>query len=312
MRDTNSTLPQMSEKIFLTDGGLETVMIFHEGLELPCFAAFDLLKDDSGTETLRKYYRPFIESALEGRMGFILDTPTWRASSDWMPQLGYRVHEVDSFNRKAVALMQELRQEFQTADTPMVISGAIGPRGDGYVPGVQMTVDEACDYHLPQARALAEGGADLLSAVTMNYIAEAIGIVRAAKQVGLPIVIGFTTELDGHLPDGDTLEEAINRVDRETEGEPAYYMVNCAHFDHFRDAMIDGADWVTRIRAVRANASRLSHAELDECDVLDDGDPQEFGELCADLHSRFPGLTVFGGCCGTDHRHVEAVRCAMQ
>jgi len=312
MKASKNTLPQLGEKIFLTDGGLETVMIFHEGLELPCFAAFDLLKDDSGTNTLRNYYRPFIDSAIAGRMGFLLDTPTWRASSDWMPQLGYQVHEVDDFNKKAVALMQELRQEYQTADTPMVISGAIGPRGDGYAPGVQMTVKEACDYHLPQARALAEGGADLLSAVTMNYIAEAIGIVRAAKLVGLPIVIGFTTELDGNLPDGDTLEEAIISVDRETDREPAYYMVNCAHFDHFKDALVDGADWVTRIRAVRANASRLSHAELDECDVLDDGDPQEFGDLCSDLHSKFSGLTVFGGCCGTDHRHVEAVRIAIQ
>jgi len=312
MNIENSALPQMGEKIFLTDGGLETVMIFHEGLELPCFAAFDLLKDNSGTNTLRKYYRPFINSALDGRMGFILDTPTWRASSDWMPQLGHQVHEVDDFNKKAVALMQELRQEFQTADTPMVISGAIGPRGDGYTPGVQMTVDEACDYHLPQARALAEGGADLLSAITMNYIAEAIGIVQAAKQVGLPTVIGFTTELDGQLPDGDTLEEAILRVDRETDGEPAYYMVNCAHFDHFSSALVDGADWVTRIRGVRANASRLSHAELDECEVLDDGDPQEFGALCAELHSRFSGLTIFGGCCGTDHRHVDAVRSSIQ
>ena len=308
----SNALAQLGEKVFLTDGGLETVMIFHEGLELPCFAAFDLLKDEAGTKTLRDYYRPFIDSAIKGRMGFILDTPTWRASSDWMPQLGHQVHDVDNFNRKAVSLMQNLRQEFQTADTPMVISGAIGPRGDGYTPGRQMTADEACEYHLPQARALAAAGADLLSAVTMNYIAEAIGIMHAAKQVGLPVAIGFTTELDGCLPDGDTLEQAINRVDHETSGEPAYYMLNCAHFDHFTDALIENADWVSRIRAVRANASRLSHAELDECEVLDDGDPKEFGDLCAKLHGTFSNLTIFGGCCGTDHRHVDAARCAIQ
>ena len=312
MNHPNNPLPQIGEKVFLTDGGLETVMIFHEGLELPCFAAFDLLKDLSGVNTLRKYYRPFINSAIDGRMGFILDTPTWRASSDWMPLLGYKVSEVEDFNKKAVALMKELRQEFQTEDTPMVISGAMGPRGDGYAPGAHMSVEEACDYHLPQARALAESGADLLSAVTMNYIAEAVGIARAAEQVGLPSVIGFTTELDGCLPDGDTLEEAILRVDRETGEEPAYYMVNCAHFDHFTDALHNGSDWVNRIRAVRANASRMSHAELDNSTELDDGDPEEYGALCADLHSKFSGLTVFGGCCGTDHRHVDAVRSAIQ
>jgi S-methylmethionine-dependent homocysteine/selenocysteine methylase len=312
MSIADNALTGLGEKVFLTDGGLETVLIFHEGLELPCFAAFDLLKNDSGTRTLRNYYLPYIETAIAGRMGFLLDTPTWRASSDWMPQLGYEVHNVDEFNRKAVALMQDLRQEFQTDDTPMIISGAMGPRGDGYTPGAQMTVDEACAYHLPQAQALAAGGADLLSAVTMNYVAEAIGIARAAEQVGLPVVVGFTTETDGCLPDGDTLEVAINRVDLETTKKPVHYMLNCAHFDHFRDALIDDADWVRRIRAVRANASRLSHAELDECEVLDDGNPQEFGEMCAELHDKFSNLTVFGGCCGTDHRHVDAARCAIQ
>jgi len=286
-------------------------MIFHEGLELPCFAAFDLLKDEQGTRTLRDYYRPFIRSAIDGGMGFLLDTPTWRASSDWMPQLGYEAGQVDEFNRKAVALMQELRDEYQTEESPMLISGAIGPRGDGYVPDAGMTPDESRDYHLPQVRALAAAGADLVSAVTMNTIAEATGIVKAAQEVGLPVVIGFTTELDGCLPDGDTLANAILSVDRETANGPAYYMVNCAHFDHFTDALVDGADWVNRIRAVRANASRLSHAELDECEVLDDGDPHEFGQLAARLRSRFSSLTVFGGCCGTDHRHVDAVRFAI-
>jgi S-methylmethionine-dependent homocysteine/selenocysteine methylase len=312
MSTANNILSQIEEKVFLTDGGLETVMIFHEGLPLPCFAAFDLLKDNEGTALLRRYYRPYIDAAIQGRMGFLLDTPTWRASSDWLPQLGHRTEDVEYFNSKAVEHMHELRQEFQTADTPMIISGAVGPRGDGYTPGAQMTADEACAYHLPQVRALAAAGADLISAVTMNYIAEAIGIARAAEQVGLAVVVGFTTETDGCLPDGDTLEEAINRVDQETMVRPAYYMLNCAHFDHFKGALVAGEDWVARIRAIRANASRLSHAELDEAEELDDGSPSEFGDLCAELHNKFSGLTVFGGCCGTDHRHVDAVRCAIQ
>jgi S-methylmethionine-dependent homocysteine/selenocysteine methylase len=312
MANTDATLPQLGNRIFLTDGGLETVLIFHEGLDLPCFAAFDLLKDDAGTEILRKYYNPYIEAAFAGDMGFILDTPTWRASRDWLLQMGYQEREVDDVNRKAVSLMQEIREEFQTAQTPFVISGAMGPRGDGYVPGAQMTADVAQDYHLQQAQALASAGANLISAVTMNYINEAVGIALAAKQVGLPVVIGLTTETDGRLPDGHTLEEAINRVDDATDGGPAYYMLNCAHFDHFSVALVDDAEWPKRIRAVRANASRLSHAELDEAEELDDGNPQEYGDLCADLHRRFSGLTIFGGCCGTDHRHVDAVRRAIQ
>jgi homocysteine S-methyltransferase len=311
MGDSSHQLPHKSDKLFLTDGGLETVLIFHHGLELPCFAAFDLLKDDEGAKTLRQYYRPYIDAAIEGGMGFMLDTPTWRASSDWLTQLGYEANEVDVVNRKAVELMQDLRREFQTASTPMLISGAVGPRGDGYVAGAKMTVDEACEYHLHQIRALAAGGADLISAGTMTYLNEAEGIVRAAKIASVPVTIGFTTETDGLLPDRVTLEDAINHVDAATDSGPEYYMVNCAHFDHFQDALTDAA-WVSRIRALRANASRQSHAELDEAEALDDGNPEEFGRYCADLYRKFPGLTVFGGCCGTDHRHVDAVRRAVQ
>jgi homocysteine S-methyltransferase len=311
MSQQNNSLPHLSHKVFLSDGGLETVLIFHRGLELPCFAAFDLLKDDAGTKTLRDYYRPYIDSAIEGELGFVLETPTWRASGDWLQQLGYDANEVHEINRKAVELMDGLRQEFQTAETPMVISGAVGPRGDGYVAGAKMTADEAYEYHLHQIRGLADAGTDLISAGTMTYIDEAIGIVRAAQTVGVPVTVGFTTETNGLLPDGDTLEDAIKRVDSVTDVGPAYYMINCAHFDHFKDALTDNAEWSNRIRAVRANASRLSHAELDESEVLDDGDPEEFGQLCADLHRRFSKLSVFGGCCGTDHRHVDAARRAI-
>ncbi len=308
---STTALPQLGDKVFLADGGLETVLIFHEGIDLPCFAAFDLLKDDDGVAVLRNYYRPYIDLALRNEMGFILDTPTWRASGDWMRQLGHTIEGVRSFNVRAVELMQELRSAYQTESSPMVISGAVGPRGDGYVPGVQMTASEAQDYHSSQIGALVAGGVDFISAVTLNYIDEALGVVRAAQSVGIPVTIGFTTETDGCLPDGDSLREAITRVDRETDNGPSYYMINCAHVDHFKDALDDGTAWASRVRAVRANASRMSHAELDEADELDDGNPDEFGALYADLKRRFGNITVIGGCCGTDHRHIGAVCVAI-
>jgi S-methylmethionine-dependent homocysteine/selenocysteine methylase len=305
-------LPQLKERNFLSDGGLETVLIFLEGIDLPCFAAFDLLKSESGTESLRSYYHPFIKTAVEKEMGYILDTPTWRASRDWLLQLGYEESQVADVNTRAVNLVSELKIEFETDTTPMLISGAMGPRGDGYVPGEQMSAEQSCNYHFDQIQALASAGADLVSIITLNYVNEAIGAVRAAQQVGVPIVVGFTTETDGRLPGGESLEDAIGQVDEATNEGPVYYMVNCAHVDHFKDALTVGAEWTRRISAIRANASRLSHAELDECEVLDDGDPQEFGELYAGLHQQFKDLRVFGGCCGTDHRHVAAVSEAIQ
>ena len=304
-------LPLEPERIYLTDGGLETTLIFHDGLDLPCFAAFDLLKNEAGRATLTRYFQRYASLAVEARSGFILESPTWRASRDWGAKLGYDEHQIAAVNRDAISLMKSVRDEFENDESPMIVSGNIGPRGDGYVVAEQMTVDEARRYHQHQVDALAAAGAELVSAITMTYVDEAIGIVSAAQRASLPVVIGFTTETDGRLPSGASLDAAIDGVDEATGHGPAYYMVNCAHVDHFSAALAEDAAWTQRIRGIRANASRLSHAELDECEALDDGDPQEFGELYRKLKDRLPHLLVFGGCCGTDHRHVDAVRLAV-
>ena len=307
----NASLPLTPERIYLTDGGLETTLIFHDKIDLPCFAAFDLLKDEAGRETLRKYYRRYADLAVESKCGFIFESPTWRASRDWGAELGYSADRIAAFNREAIEMMNSIRKDYENAESPMVVSGNIGPRGDGYVAGQQMTIDESRQYHQHQADALVDAGADLITAITIPYVNEAIGIVKAAQHRGCPTVIGFTTETDGRLPSGMTLENAIQAVDEASDYGPAYYMVNCAHFDHFSTSLADNANWTQRIRGIRANASRMSHAELDESENLDDGDPQEFGHLCHQLHKRLPNLFVFGGCCGTDHRHVDAARLAI-
>jgi len=307
---TNDTI-FADHRLYLTDGGLETTLIFHEGIDLPMFAAFDLLKDENGRQVLETYYRRYAAMAVESKCGFIFESPTWRASRDWAEKLGYDADQVAAFNRTAIELMASIRLDLETDDAPMIVSGNIGPRGDGYVVDARMTAAAARDYHRHQVDALVDAGADLVTAITLTYPEEAIGIVRAAQDANVPVVIGFTTETDGRLPSGHTLEQAIRVVDQATDTGPAYYMVNCAHFDHFGPALAADADWTARIRGIRANASRLSHAELDEAQTLDDGDPREFGTLCRSLRDRFPGLAVFGGCCGTDHRHVDAVRRAI-
>ncbi len=297
---------QQAERVFVTDGGLETTLVFHEGWELPEFAAFPLLDTPSGRLVLTKYYERYIQIAQRHKSGFILESATWRASPNWGQKIGYSNAELINMNKRAVDMLADLRLQFETEDMPMLISGCIGPADDGYQPAEQMSISAARAYHQLQARAFKEAGADMISAVTMTYPQEAIGIAMAAADVGLPCVISFTVELDGHLPIGMSLPGAICWVDEAVDIPPLYYMINCAHPDHFSHAVESKLAWTHRIGGVRANASRLSHAELDESEVLDDGNPAEFGDLYAQLIDALPNLRVIGGCCGTDHRHVEA------
>jgi S-methylmethionine-dependent homocysteine/selenocysteine methylase len=297
-------LPQLEDRPFLTDGGIETVLIFHEGLDLPSFAAFDLLKDDAGTAALRRYYEPYAALARDRGVGFVLESPTWRASPRWAAELGYSEAELDRVNRKAIALMEDLREEYE-ADAPVVISGCIGPQDDGYNPGEILSADAAHEYHRTQIRTFADTAADMVTAITMTYVDEAIGVSRAAAEAGVPAAISFTLETDGRLPSGQALGEAIEQVDADTP--PAYVMINCAHPTHFEHVLGDGGEWVERIRGLRANASTMSHAELDEAEELDEGDPADLGARYAALREGLPRLNILGGCCGTDHRHITAI-----
>ena len=303
-------LPQLDGQLFLTDGGIETVLIFHEGLDLPAFAAFDLLKDDAGTEALRRYYAPYASLAAARGLGFVAESPTWRASPRWAAEIGYGAVELAAFNRRAIALMEELRETYERPGAPVVISGCVGPQDDGYNPSMKLTADDAEAYHSAQIATFAGTAADMVTAITMTYVEEAIGVARASQRAGLPVVISFTVETDGRLPSGQTLSEAIAHCDWETGAAPAYYMINCAHPTHF-EAVLDGEPWRERVRGLRANASTQSHAELDEATELDAGDPVDLAARYARLTGALPRLNVLGGCCGTDHRHVEAIAGAL-
>ncbi len=300
-------LPQLANQRFLTDGGLETTLVFAEGVQLPHFAAFDLLRTESGTQTLRRYFDPYLELARRFRTGFVLESPTWRASADWGARLGYSSGELAEANRRAVQLLQRIRDEHETSSTPMVVSGCLGPRGDGYVASHQMRAEEAQRYHAPQVEALCDADADMICAMTLNYVDEAIGIAQAARAAALPVVLSFTVETDGRLPSGEKLADAIGRVDVATDGAPAYYMINCAHPTHFAPVLVPDDERIQRIRGIRANASKRSHAELDEASELDMGDPEELGREYRQLIDRLPWIQILGGCCGTDHRHIAQV-----
>ncbi len=303
-------LPQLDADLFLTDGGLETTLIFDDGFDLPDFAAFTLLDDADGRAALVRYFESYVAIAERDGVGIVLETPTWRASADWTARQGLSTDDLVRLNRDSVVLLQELRDAHAGSGVAIVVSGCIGPRGDGYDPGEVMTVDEARAYHGLQAGTFAEAGADLVTAITMTNLPEAQGVVEAVRDAGLPVVVSFTVETDGSLPTGDGLGEAIEGVDVATDAYPAYYMVNCAHPDHFAAVLDPDAGWTQRLRGLRANASRRSHAELDEAEELDRGDPEELAALYRELRARHPQLRVLGGCCGTDHHHVGAISAA--
>lgn len=303
-------LPLLSDTVFLMDAGMETTFIFHEGIDLPYFASFDLMKDEDGRNRLRAYYSRFAELARERGFGFMFDAPTWRANPDWGTKLGLDAAALADVNRRSIELLVDLRDTYETPASPMVVSGVVGPRGDGYQPGATMTPEQAAHYHAAQIETFADSEADMVGAYTLNYADEAVGIALAAKAADLPCVISFTLETDGRLPTGQGLREAIEQVDAQTGGSPAYFMINCAHPTHFESIISAGGAWLDRLGGLRANASSRSHAELDAAPDLDAGDPVELGRQYRTVRGKLRNLNVLGGCCGTDYRHIEQISLA--
>jgi S-methylmethionine-dependent homocysteine/selenocysteine methylase len=299
-----SNFQNIGTDLFLVYVGMETDLLFNRGIDLPGFASYPLLETDTGRALLKEYFAEMIALGREKGVGIILESPTWVANRDRGAAIGYAPEKIMQMNQQAVALMSEVRSG--EGDVPTVISANIGPRDDAYAPSEQMSSDEAERYHSEQISALAETDVDVVSGYTLAYSAEAIGIVRAARRFGLPVVIAFTVETDGRLPTGATLETAITEVDEATEGYTAYFMINCAHPDHFEQVLTD-EPWMQRVKGIVANASRCSHDELDEAEQLDDGDPIELGNQLSQIRRRFPHICVLGGCCGTDMRHMEQI-----
>jgi homocysteine S-methyltransferase len=300
-----SALPQLADRVFLTDSGIETDLIFNHGFELPAFASFPLLDALTGREALARYYADHIAVATRTGAGFVLEAPTWRANADWGRAVGYDRSALDRVNRDAIDFMLLIAGTYGAEEA--VVSGCVGPRADGYHPAHRQSADEARAYHRPQIETFASTPADMVHAMTITYPAEAIGIVNAACEAAIPVAVSFTVETDGRLPDGTALADAVAQVDAATDGVAAYFGINCAHPDHIAPALKGDLAWTSRLRTLRANASRRSHAELDEAAELDSGDPADLAAGYVQLRARVPSLSLLGGCCGTDVRHVQAI-----
>jgi homocysteine S-methyltransferase len=295
----------MMADMLLTDSGLETWLVFHRDVDLPDFAAFPLLDQPEGRALLEEYYRSHLAVAAGAGTAIVLETPTWRANRDWGLRAGYDAAGLDRVNREAVTFLREIGRE--ASDVEVIVSGNIGPRGDGYDPGELLTPEGAAAYHADQIGSFVAAGADRVTMLTATHTGEAIGVIQAAVAAGAPVVVSFTVETDGRLPSGQPLHEAIAETEAATDGAALHYGLNCAHPDHFSGALQEAPAAFERIELLRANASRASHAELDEAEALDDGDPAELAAQYADLIERHAHLRVLGGCCGTDLRHISAI-----
>ncbi|WP_053991593.1 homocysteine S-methyltransferase family protein [Mangrovimonas sp. TPBH4] len=307
MATYRNKLPQLSTSLFMTDGGIETDLIFNKGQDLPEFAAFDLLKHKDGKQTLKSYYKDYLVIAKDKCNGFVLEAPTYRANPDWIIKIGYALNDLQAIHHTATELLEDLRKDFETDNFKIPISICIGPRGDGYVPSKIMNIKEAEVYHTSQIKAASNTNADFVSGFTLNYNDEAIGIVNASKKHNIPVVISYTVETDGNLPSGQSLKDAILSLDKMTNNYTSYFMINCAHPEHFKNILNTEESWTKRIKGIRANASKKSHAELDESETLDIGNKEELAKDYCDLKTLLPNLSIIGGCCGTDSTHLATI-----
>ena len=299
---------------WVTDGGLETDLIFHRGVDLPHFAAYPLLDTPEGRSLLTDYYTAYAEVARRAGAGLLLETPTWRANPDWIAAVGGPADDVRRVNVESVVFLAALGESLAAAGVLPTdiddqyggfrVCGAIGPRGDGYVPGETTSADEFAAYHSSQVAAFAESGAARVTAYTLTTVSEAVGVVQAARVHDVDVSVSFTVETDGRLPDGTPLGEAVASL--WDQAAPDGFLVNCAHPSHVARALDDDT-WTDRVTGLRVNASRQSHAELDAAEELDEGDIPELVREHDVLAARLPNVDVVGGCCGTDARHVAAL-----
>ena len=311
---TTDVVRALSERTFLTFAGDETYLLYIQGFPLREFCAFEVFDDAQAWRRMQdELLRPIADAAAANGMGLLAGCLVWRASADYLARLGGR--DLAAVNRNAVertrAFIDEWRNGSEAARaTPVIITGDIGPRGDGYAVSGPVSVGAAYDYHAAQVEVLARAGVDVLLPLTMTSLPETVGIVRAAARAGLPVLVSPTIEPDGRLADGTPLGELVGAVDQETSGTPIGYMVNCVHPSHLGPVLAAaahaGAPWLARFRGMRANASTKTHAELDNSTELDRGDPAALARGVGELQRDYR-LTIVGGCCGTDAEHLACI-----
>jgi S-methylmethionine-dependent homocysteine/selenocysteine methylase len=296
--------------LVLTDGGIETRIVYESDVDLPePLESAGLLEDPAGEEVLRDIYRSYLVAARERGLPVIIGTPTFRASPRYVAAAGRPAGDLVTLNRAAARMHAALIEE--TGHRQAFVAGVIGPAGDAYTPSEALDPDAGETYHRDQARALAEAGVDFLFAPTFPAVSEAIGVARAMASTGIPYAVSFVLAPTGHVLDGTPLADAVEAVDAAVDPRPMHFSLSCIHPTVAARALeAAGPDARARVRECKANASRLPTSELVQLDHLEGDDPDPFASAMWELHERF-GTNVLGGCCGTDDRHMRALAALM-
>ena len=303
----NEFPPRLHQKFYLTEGGTETEVLYKWGFELPEFAMYPLLDNPEANAVIRDIYRRYFHVAETCDTGLLILGHDYRASPDWGAKLGYTPEGLADMQRRTIRFLADMRVAYEGRVTDTYIAGCIGPRGDAYGSGGEMSEAEAEDYHSVQLTTLKDTEADMAIALTFNNIPEAVGVVRAAAALGIPVGISLTLTTESRLRSGPTLREAVEVIDECTGSGAAWFGTNCSHPLEFEPALADDGDWVDRLRYIRPNAVKMEKVALCKLGHLEDGDPVELGKQMGEVARRFPRADILGGCCGTDERHLAEI-----
>ncbi|WP_286238828.1 homocysteine S-methyltransferase family protein [Neptuniibacter halophilus] len=293
-------------RLYLTEGGTETEIMYKYGFELPHFAMFPLLDNPAAVTKMRDMFRYYLDVVAKHKLCALIGGLDYRASPDWGKLLGYSDAGLAEANLQSIDFLRDVAAEYAHDIEQTLIQGLIGPRGDAYQQGHTITAEAAEDYHAIQLTTLKKAGVDLALAITFNNVEESIGVARAAKTIGVPLAISLTLNRNSTLGDGTPLADAIEQIDQATDHSVEFYSINCSHPIEYEPA-IDGGPWLQRVRGVRPNASKMEKVALCKIGHLESGDPVELGEQCGELAKRYPHMDIWGGCCGTWDQHLDQI-----
>ena len=294
----------LSSGIVFMEGALGERLKREYGLTIDGPVAMaSLVYSARGRHALEELWKQYLSIAERYAFPFLATTPTRRCNRERLARSEYDDNILQDN-------MRLLREAVAGARVPTFSGGLMGCRGEAYTGQGCLTEGEAREFHRWEAEGFRAAGAEFLLAALMPTLPEARGMAAAMGSTGLPSIISFTLQRNGRLMDGTALHDAITAIDTLSSPPPLCYMANCVHPRIVAEAL--SCPWNqtetvrTRFLGIQANASPLSHAELDHAVELHQSPPEDLARDMAFLHKRF-GLRLFGGCCGTDDRHMEAI-----
>ncbi len=304
---TRTFPPQRPGVQYLTEGGQETEILYKYGYDLPHFAMLPLLDDGRAMAELHGMYERYLDTAAAHGFGVLMAGMDYRASPDWAELLGYSPATLEDMQLRAIGFLRDVAKPYVDELPAVLIAGIVGPRGDAYTLDQRMSVEQAQDYHSTQIATLARAEVDLVEAMTFNSVPEAVGVARAAADVGLPASIAFTLDSNHRLHSGPSLREAIESVDAACgDARPAFYGINCSHPLEFLPAIEPGS-WFDRVRCLRPNAAMMDKIALCSLGHLESGDPVDLGRRMGAIAKQYPHIDIWGGCCGTWETHLDQI-----